>query len=42
MNNEINKYLSDILSSIEANDIHLGGKKDIPVLKAEVEALLKK
>ena len=28
MNNEINKYLSDILSSIEAIDIHLGGKKD--------------
>ena len=28
MNNEINKYLRDILNSIQAIDIHLGGKKD--------------
>src|SRR5260221_12228085 len=28
MNDEIKKYLADILSSIEAIDIHLGGRKD--------------
>ena len=31
MGNEINKYLADILDSIEKINIHLGGKKDFSI-----------
>ena len=31
MSDEINKHLKDVLDSIEAIDVHLGGKKDFSV-----------